>query len=55
MKKYIVTIEELLSKDIEVEADSPKEAFEKVERQYKDGDIVLNADDFSEVTFGIIK
>lgn len=51
--KYTITIEELLSKQIEVEADNFREAFEKVETQYKNGDIVLTADDFSEVTIGI--
>ena len=54
-KRYIVTIEEVLSRDVEVEAENPKEAFIKVQQQYKDGDIVLDADDFADVTFGIIK
>lgn len=53
--KYTVTIEELLVREVEVEAESPKEAFEKVENQYKNSDIVLTADDMLEVTFGINK
>ena len=51
--KYRVTIEELLCRQIEVEAETAEEALEKVEDQYKNGELVLTADDFSEVTFGL--
>ncbi len=50
---YKVTIEELLVREIEVEADSPNEAMDKIHEKYKNEEIVLTADDFSEVTFGI--
>lgn len=51
--KYSVTIEETLSRTIDIEADSQKEAIEKVKKQYKNEDIVLDSDDFSEVVFGV--
>lgn len=43
--KFEVTIEELLSRTIEVEAETEAEAFEKVLTDYKNEDIVLNTDD----------
>jgi hypothetical protein len=51
--KYKVTIEELLVRQVEIEADSPKEAMDKVHEKYKNEEIVLTPDDFSEVTIGI--
>lgn len=49
--KYPITIIETLSRTITVEAVNQDEAIEEVKRQYKDGDIILCADDFSEVIF----
>lgn len=51
--KYKITIEELLCKTVEVEAESPTAAMNKVHDMYSDELITLTADDFSEVTFGI--
>ena len=51
--KYSVTIEETLSRTVEIEADSKENAIEKVKKQYKNEDIVLDSDDFSEVVFGV--
>lgn len=46
MKKYIVTISELLSREIEVESESISEARKKVMEDYYKTDIVLSADDY---------
>ena len=51
--KYSVTIEETLSRTVEIEADSKQDAIEKVKKQYNNESIVLDADDFSEVIFGV--
>ena len=44
--KYLINIEELLSRDVVVEAESVEEAEQKVEQLYSTCKIVLNADDF---------
>ena len=41
MKKYIITIEETIVQDFEIEAESPEEAFEMAEKKYYAGEIVL--------------
>ncbi len=46
MKKYIVKISELLSREIEVEGESVSEAKQKVMEQYYKTNIVLSADDY---------
>lgn len=46
MKKYIVKISELLSREIEVEGESVSEAKQKVMEDYYKTDIVLSADDY---------
>lgn len=51
--KYSVTIEETLSRTLEIEAESKQDAIDKIKKQYKNDDIVLDADDFSEVIFGV--
>lgn len=40
--KYTITIEEAVTKDFEVEADSADEAYEMAEQKYKSGEFVLN-------------
>lgn len=45
--KYVVTIEEVLKKEINVEAESLEEAIDKVRKDYHDCKIILTADDFS--------
>ena len=42
--KYIVTIEETLSKDYEVEADSLQEAIEIGIQAYRNGDFMIDGD-----------
>lgn len=44
--KYNVKIIETLSRVVEVEAQNPDEAWDKVEAQWKRSEIVLDADDF---------
>ncbi len=39
--KYIVTIEEMVSQDFEVNADNSKLALEIAEKKYKNGEFVL--------------
>ena len=49
--KYKVNVEELLSRIVEVEADSDEEAEEKVREMYMNEDIVLDASDFQSVKY----
>lgn len=46
--EYGVKIVETLVKELYVEASSPEEAQKKAEAMWRDGDIVLGADDFCE-------
>ena len=48
---YTITIEETLSKKVRVNAVTPQEAMRKVKAEYKNGEIILTADDFSGVNF----
>ena len=43
MAKYKVTIEETFDRDVEVQADSWDDAFEKVERVFKHGGIDMRS------------
>lgn len=49
MKKFRVIITERLRRVVIVNADSKEDARYKVEKQYKEGDIVLNDSDFHDV------
>lgn len=40
--KYTITIEETVSKDFEIEADSAEGVYEMAEQKYKDGEFVLD-------------
>ena len=44
--KYIVEIEEILRKTIEIEANSPTEAEIKAKQLYRNSEIILNSNDF---------
>lgn len=47
--KYIVTITETLSRDIEIYADDRHDAIEKASELYSNAEVVLDADDFVDV------
>lgn len=49
--KYKVNVEELLSRIVEVEADSDEEAEEKVREMYRNEEIVLDAEDLQSVEY----
>lgn len=51
MRKYIVTITEELSMDVELEAESAAAVARKVEEAWENSEYVLTADDFKEVHF----
>lgn len=53
MSKYKVNVEEILSRVIEVDADSEDDAEEKVRAMYKEQKIILGVEDFQEVGFYI--
>jgi len=46
--KYIVAIKETLYREIEVEAESKLKANEKGRKMYKNCEVVLGADDFTD-------
>lgn len=45
MKRYVITIEELVSKEFVVEAKDAEEAMEIAEKKYKNGEFVLDPGD----------
>ena len=51
MKKYIVTIEEILSKELEIFANSKEDAEDIVMEGYDNSEYVLCADDHTDTTF----
>ena len=55
MKKYKVVIEEVLVKEVDIEASSTDEAYEKVSEMYYNEELVLDDSDFdSDVTIRVI-
>lgn len=44
--KYLVTIEETLSKTVLIEAESEEEAVDIVEDKYRNADIILDSENF---------
>lgn len=49
--KYVIEIEEMLSRKVVIDAESEQEAFQKVKGMYRMERIVLSADDYSSTTF----
>ena len=47
MKRYYVSVTETLNKVVSVDAESKKDAEEKVRNAYRDCDIVLDSDNFA--------
>lgn len=55
MTKYKVEMTEYLQRIIEVEAKDEKEAYAKVKQMYNNGEIVLDADDFTDKEINVLK
>jgi len=53
--KYIVEITETLQRQVEVEASNEEEACDIVSEQYRNCEIVLDAEDFIEKEINVIK
>lgn len=53
MKEFQVAVTETLERIVPVQAESEAEAIALVERQRRDGDIVLTADDYTGVDFAV--
>lgn len=53
-KKYVVSIQETLEKQIEVIAESSSEAKKIVDEQYYKQEIVLDSNDYSGVEFYVL-
>lgn len=51
MKSFLVTIEERVSQDFVIQADSQEEAEELVRKLYKNGDLVLEPGNLLDVSF----
>ena len=49
--KFMVTVEEILEKAIDIEAENQFEAISKVQEMYANEEIVLSADDFVSTEF----
>ena len=54
MEKYKVIIKEEYIRTIEVEAVDKAEALDKIIKQYRNEDIVLDTDDFFDVEFEVV-
>lgn len=47
MKKFSVSIQEILEREVVIEAENKIEAMRKIKQRYRDGDIILDSEDFS--------
>ena len=54
MPKYKLYVEERLCREVEVEASEEDEALEKVQKMYKDEEIILSADDHVETNIDLV-
>ena len=54
MKKYKFNIEEVLNKEVIVEAENFEEAMKTINKLYRDEEIILDYDDFVEYTINYI-
>ena len=54
MAIFKIQIEELLTKVVEVEAETRREAFNKVENDIEAGKIKLTAEDKTEICYGLV-
>lgn len=53
-RTYTVEVSELLSRCIEIEASSEKEALDAVRDKYRNGEIILDAEDFAHCNISIL-
>lgn len=53
MAKFEVTITETLERQIVVEAASKIDAVKQAQKDYYFGDVILNADDFTDINFDV--
>jgi len=54
-KEFKVLVEELLSKEVKVEAENEEQAVEIIKKKYRNQDIVLDSGDFAHETIKIYK
>ena len=52
--KFTIKVEEILRRDIEVEAETADEALDKVCTMYTEEEIVLDYNDFTDVTIELV-
>ena len=55
MRKYDVTITEILRKNVEVEAENYEEAERIVREKWENSEYILDADDFKSVEYNAIE
>ena len=55
MNKYTIEITETLQRQIEIEANDHDEAFKIIKRKYRNGEIVLDSNDYIDTDFHLIK
>ena len=51
MREYVVKITEILEKVVFINADNQEDAHKRVREDYKNGEYILNADNFVDVEF----
>ena len=54
-KKYVVYITETLTKTVVVEAEDKETAINKVDKEYSDGNIILDYENFTNVDFKAVE
>ena len=55
MKKYLVEITETSQRQLTISAETRDEAEQKVRQKYRNGEIVLNEQDYIDTDFHVIK
>jgi hypothetical protein len=55
MAKFYVEVEEVLTKIVEVEAETAEEAKDKVEDAYDEGEVVLDSECFYDKQFSVVE
>lgn len=55
MNRYVIQIEETLSRDVIIDADNLEEAIDKVRDMYHSEEIVLDASDYVDTNFDAIQ